>query len=290
MRAREFLARPSPRLPRHDGIHTSAIFGAASFLFHAAVLTALLLLARASNVHTTNVESTRTIPMSVEPTRLVFLATPSRSGSGGGGGGGGNRRQAPIARAQAPGRDAVTLPVAKPIVATAQPLDELPAPQALLLDARPLTSGVAFQVGSLDGVVGVGTSQGPGVGGGAGEGMGTGIGSGRGPGVGPGSGGGIGGGIYRLGNGVVSPRLLVQVKPAYTPEAMRAKIQGSVVLEAVVQVDGTPRDIRVIRSLDPFGLDREAVLAVEQWRFDPGRLNGAPVNVLVTIALDFNIR
>jgi TonB family protein len=276
-------------MPRHDGIHASA-FGATSLLFHATALMALLLVARASGVHTTNADSTRAILTPVEPARLVFLAAPSRPDSGGGGGGGGNRQHAPISRAQAPGRDAVTLPIAKPIVAAVQPLDARPAPQALLLDARPLTSGVAFQAGSLDGVVGLGPSQGPGAGGGVGEGLGAGIGSGRGPGIGPGSGGGIGGGLYRLGNGVISPRLLVQVRPAYTPEAMRGRIQGSVVLEAVVQADGTPRDIRVVRSLDPFGLDREAVLAVEQWRFDPGRLNGAPVNVLVTIVLDFNIR
>ena len=123
-----------------------------------------------------------------------------------------------------------------------------------------------------------------------GEGIGTGIGSGRGPGIGPGSGGGFGGGTYRPGNGVTSPTLLTQVKPAYTAQALRAKIQGSVVLEAIVQANGTPRDIRVIRSLDAFGLDREAILAVEQWRFGPGRLNGTPVDVLVTIALDFSIR
>ena len=69
---------------------------------------------------------------------------------------------------------------------------------------------------------------------------------------------------------------------------MRAKIQGSVLLEIIVQRDGTPRDIRVVRSLDR-GLDREAVIAVEQWRFGPGRLNGAPVDVLVTIVMDFRI-
>jgi TonB family protein len=84
--------------------------------------------------------------------------------------------------------------------------------------------------------------------------------------------------------------LLREVKPTYTVEALRAKIQGSVLLEVVVQRDGTPRDIRVFQSLDPMGLDLEAVRAVERWRFSPGRLNGAPVDVLVTIALDFIVR
>lgn len=96
--------------------------------------------------------------------------------------------------------------------------------------------------------------------------------------------------MYRPGVGVTSPTLVLEVKPTYTAEALRAKIQGSVLLELIVQRDGTPRDIRVIRSLDPGGLDREAVLAVEQWRFVAGRLNGEPVDVLVTIVMDFLLR
>jgi protein TonB len=79
------------------------------------------------------------------------------------------------------------------------------------------------------------------------------------------------------------------VKPAYTTEALSEKIHGTVVLEFVVQADGRPADIRVARSLDR-GLDEQAVLAARQWRFEPGRLAGRPVDVLVTLVLDFNIR
>lgn len=286
----EFLARPSPRLPRHDGLKAPTVFGATSLLFHATVLTALLALAGAPGARTPDARSDQAVRTLAEAPRLVVLLEPVRPGPGGGGGGGGNRQRGPIPRAQAPGRDSVTLPVATPIAPTPQPSDAVPPPQAVALDARPLASGLAFQVGSLDGVRTSGTSQGPGSGGGVGEGVGTGIGSGRGPGLGPGSGGGTGGGVYRPGIGVTSPTLLLQVKPTYTTEALRARIQGSVLLEVVVQRDGTPRDIRVIRSLDPRGLDQQAVLAVEQWRFGPGRLNGLPVDVLVTIVLDFGIR
>jgi TonB family protein len=157
------------------------------------------------------------------------------------------------------------------------------------LDAKPLASGLTFQVGAPESPLTLGASQGIGSGGGVGEGVGTGIGSGLGPGLGPGSGGGTGGGVYRPGNGVTAPTLLVQVRPTYTAYALRAKIQGSVLLELVVQRDGTPRDIRVIRSLDREGLDREAILAVEQWRFSPGRRDGVPVDVLVTVVMDFHI-
>jgi TonB family protein len=133
-------------------------------------------------------------------------------------------------------------------------------------------------------------STGPGSGGGVGTGTGTGIGSGHGPGLGPGSGGGTGGGVYRVGAGVSAPTVITQVRPRYTGEALRNRIQGTVVLEAVVMGDGCASHIRVVRSLNPGGLDEEAIRAVEQWRFEPGRLAGVPVDVLVTIMLDFTLR
>ena len=288
----EFLARPSPRIPGHHA-STSAAFGGASLIIHAVAVTAIVALWGMQGASGPDAEALLpAIPPPVETTRLVFLAAPPVRPveGGGGGGGGGNRQAGPIPRAQAPGHDEFTLPIAPPIVSSAQPRDEPAPPQAILLDSKALTSGLAFQVGSLDGARTLGTSQGPGSGGGVGEGVGTGIGPGRGPGVGPGSGGGIGGGVYRIGGGVTSPTLLFQVKPAYTDQALRTKIQGSVLLELIVQSDGTPRDIRVIRSLDAHGLDREAVRAVEQWRFGPGRLNGTPVDVRVVVQLDFSIQ
>ena len=86
-----------------------------------------------------------------------------------------------------------------------------------------------------------------------------------------------------------APRLIKEVKAKYTTEALRNKIEGTVVLEAVVSADGCPSRIHVVGSLDRGGLDEEAVTAVAQWRFDPGRLAGAPVDVLVVIMLDFAI-
>jgi TonB family protein len=116
------------------------------------------------------------------------------------------------------------------------------------------------------------------------------VGSGRGRGLGPGIGGGTGGGVYRPGGAVSAPRLITEVKPRYTPEALRQRIHGTVVLEAVVTSEGCPSQIRVVTSLDRGGLDEEAVLAVAQWQFEPGRLAGVSVDVLVTIMLDFSIR
>jgi TonB family protein len=159
-----------------------------------------------------------------------------------------------------------------------------------VLDAKPLASGLFDQIGLPTGGVLSATSTGPGSGGGVGSGSGTGIGSGRGPGLGPGSGGGTAGGVYRPGGAVSAPRLIKEVKPRYTEGALRNMVQGTVVLEAVVTADGCASHIRILRSLDRGGLDEEAALAVSQWRFEPGRLAGAPVDVLVTIMVDFSIR
>jgi TonB family protein len=82
------------------------------------------------------------------------------------------------------------------------------------------------------------------------------------------------------------------VKPGYTPEAMRNRIQGRVRLQGVVERDGTISGITVIQSLDSqFGLDQSAVDALKQWRFQPGTLvDGTPVRVLVNVELTFTLR
>jgi protein TonB len=109
--------------------------------------------------------------------------------------------------------------------------------------------------------------------------------------LGPGYGGGTGGGAYRPGNGVTLPRVLREVRPNYTSDAMRAKVQGIVMLECIVKPDGSVGDVQVIRSLDStFGLDQEAIKAAKQWRFAPGTRLGEPVPVLISIELTFTLR
>jgi TonB family protein len=72
---------------------------------------------------------------------------------------------------------------------------------------------------------------------------------------------------------------------------MDAKIQGVVVLDAVVEADGTVGDVTVARSLDAeYGLDEESIKAARQWRFEPGERDGKPVAVLVTVELTFTLR
>lgn len=125
----------------------------------------------------------------------------------------------------------------------------------------------------------------------AGKGSGDGGGGGHGPGNGPGSGAGTSD-VYDSGvGGVSAPVLIREVKPAFTADAMRGKIQGVVIMEVVVLADGRvdPERIRVTRSLDR-GLDEQAAIAVRQWRFRPSMRLGQPVASRVTIELAFTLR
>jgi protein TonB len=223
-------------------------------------------------------------------TNIIWLSQP---GPGGGGGGGGNRMKDPPRQAEMPGKDKITVPVSKPPKMEMQEVKKEPDPVAQLnIPAKSLAAAQDSLPGAIEAPPGPPTlSQGSGSGGGAGTGTGTGVGPGTGSGLGPGSGGGTGGGVYRPGNGVTLPRVLHEERPQYTSDAMRAKVQGTVLLECVVKPDGSVGDVQVIRSLDPtFGLDQQAVIAARKWRFAPGTRLGEPVPVLITIELTFTLR
>jgi len=205
-----------------------------------------------------------------EMPRLVFLEAV-----GPGGGGGGSPAPAPprpIEIPRTPPPAPVPIEVPPPVVAPPPP--QLIAP-VMTPDAVSLQASGASSVSLVA----------PG-----GGGRGAGAGPGRGDGVGDGANGGFGGGLARPGAGVDSPVLVRERKPAYTSEALRAKIQGQVELQAVVLEDGTVGDVVVVTSLDRrYGLDLEAIKAARQWRFLPARQNGRPVRIAVTMFLDFRI-
>ena len=103
-----------------------------------------------------------------------------------------------------------------------------------------------------------------------GGGRGTGVGAGRGSGVGEGEGGGTGGGVFGSAAGSSIRSVVKEVRPTYTTDAMRAKIQGEVLLEAVVLRIGTVGDVKVVKSLDRrTGFDQEAIKAAKKWLFQP---------------------
>jgi TonB family protein len=227
-------------------------------------------------------------PTPIPPdSRLVWLLAAEMSGGSPSGGGmsGGDRQPAPPQAAQIRGPGEIAVPGSRDvrIVPDSDPKDHPESP-AVVVPFQPATAGVEDIAGALKDVrVGELPSRGPGSGPGGGDDDGSRPGATRGPGVGdgpPGSGGGI-----------EWPVPVLQVKPQYTTEAMRAKLQGMVTLEVVVQPDGTVGDAKVVRSLDPvFGLDQAAIAAVKAWRFKPGTRAGKPISMLVTIELTFTLR
>jgi TonB family protein len=116
------------------------------------------------------------------------------------------------------------------------------------------------------------------------EGTGTGKSSGEGPAAGAGD------GIYTLGSGVTNPIPINQTIPSYTDDAIKAKVQGVVLLQAIIRKDGSVTDFKVLRGLG-YGLEEKAIEEIAtNWKFRPGTLNGRPVNVLATIEVQFNLR
>jgi TonB family protein len=124
---------------------------------------------------------------------------------------------------------------------------------------------------------------------GLGSGHGNGDGPGSGSGNGPGSGGNTGGGVYSIGGDVAAPKLISSVDPEFTDEARRAKYQGVVIVGLIVDAQGNPQNVHVIRAIG-YGLDEKAVEAVKQYKFKPAIKQGkGPVPVQLAINVNFRI-
>jgi TonB family protein len=85
-----------------------------------------------------------------------------------------------------------------------------------------------------------------------------------------------------------TPEPVRKVDPMYVPSAVREKIQGTVMLAALLLKDGSVANIRVVRSLDS-RLDSSAVSALTQWQFRPAMRNGAAVNLEVLVQIPFRL-
>lgn len=263
---------PAPHTLKTGGWKASVV----SFAVHALVLGLLVY----SALHV------KQIAQAVKEAPLIMNVIPTpKAGPGGGGGGRPEPKPEPPKKAEIVAQKPVEVkPIPKPADV---PVPDLNVP----LQTPNATTTIAGAISMSDGL-GV-------PGGGHGNGIGTGTGSG----IGPGSGGGTGGGVYQPGNGITDPVLIREVKPNYTGDAMRAKLQGIVEMDAIVNPDGSvdPNSLKITRSLDStFGLDEEAKKAVRQWRFRPamctrqdgcnGIAHGQAVKVLVSVELTFTLR
>jgi periplasmic protein TonB len=92
----------------------------------------------------------------------------------------------------------------------------------------------------------------------------------------------------RLHQGMKAPNKIVDVAPVYPPVAQRARVEGVVILEAVIDAQGRVASVRVLRSIAL--LDQAAADAVKQWRFTPALLNAEPVPVVMTVTVNFTLQ
>ncbi len=205
----------------------------------------------------------------------------------GGGGGGGDRSITPAAAGKLP--TIAKTQFVPPDEVIRNPKPKLAVEPTVVMPANiKLPNSAMPNLGDPLTAVRGPASNGTGSAGGIGSGNSGGVGSGSGAGVGPGEGGGYGGGIYQVGNGVVGPKLIYQVDAEFSDQARMAKYQGVVVVQAVIDTKGLPRDLKVVQPLG-MGLDEKALEAVRQYRFKPAMFKGKPVAVMVNVDVDFHI-
>ena len=92
----------------------------------------------------------------------------------------------------------------------------------------------------------------------------------------------------RVGGKIKQPTKTKDVKPEYPADARSARVEGVVIIEAVIGADGKVMDAKVLRSVAR--LDQAALDAVKQWEYSPTLLNGKPVPVVMTVTVNFKLQ
>lgn len=94
--------------------------------------------------------------------------------------------------------------------------------------------------------------------------------------------------VYRVGGPVTAPEIIHRVDPEYPEAARRARVQGAVIIEALIDRDGTVRETRLARNTTHSDACAESALrAVRSWRYRPAQLDGRPVAVYLTVVIGF---
>jgi protein TonB len=104
----------------------------------------------------------------------------------------------------------------------------------------------------------------------------------------PGGTGSTVGAPLRVGGDVKAPVLKERVEPVYPEPARKARMQGVVILEAIITADGTVSDVKVLKSVNPL-LDAAAERAVSKWTYRPATLGGRAVSVYLTVTVNFQL-
>ncbi|HXV63051.1 MAG TPA: energy transducer TonB [Vicinamibacteria bacterium] len=256
-----------------------------SFLLHAACLLIGLALSVQNEVGSPSVPS---------PAITIRFYEPGASGPGGGGGGGGSAGPSPAA--PSPTEQEFANAESGPLAPRAVPAlelnalstPELPEEVTSLLDTR-LSPDAVRVPGLTSDVPGGPRADSPssGTGGGIGGGEGSGLGTGEGWGVGPGKGGGFGSGDYAPGSWDIDPVLIHGLEPAYPARALERRIQGEVLLQIRVRVDGSTEVLRVLKAL-PYCVEA-ATEAAKRYRWKPALKAGKPVEAVGVLTVRFEL-
>jgi periplasmic protein TonB len=264
-------------------VKRSPLSSALAFGFHAILIGLIILFALAQ--WRTRLIKQKEVVTAIDVKPFMPL-TPKMQQTMGGGGGGGTHSPVEASKGHLPeiSKQQITPPQ---ILHLDHP--KLPVPETIVMPQQvKLPDANMPNVGMPTSPQVALASQGGGSGSGFGSGSGGGIGSGSGGGVGPGEGGGYGGGMMRVGGGVSAPVLIYSVEPEFSDEARRAKYQGICVVSLIVDKNGMPQDIQVVRPLG-MGLDQKAVAAVREYKFKPAYYHGHPVSVPINVEVNFRI-
>lgn len=248
-------------------------------------LIALLLLAGTRRfIH----DNPKGLLVNAAPLDDLTIYTPALTRGAMGGGGGGGARDVVAPREGNPPkfeRAPLTAPmiplIAKPLLAIE---NAVAAPPEVKLpeNAAMVQVGVQYSVNVMLDSNGPGTRAGIGTGGNGGDGPGNGRG------YGPGSDQGIGDNVYQPGGDVSAPVLVFGPEAEFSDEARRNKYEGVCVVGVIVDAQGNPRNLRVLRRLG-MGLDEKALDAVARYRFKPAKKNGKPVSARIEVYVNFRM-
>jgi periplasmic protein TonB len=205
----------------------------------------------------------------------------------GGGGGGGDHSIIDASKGKLP--KIMKDPIVPPMVQTFdKPKIAMPSAIDIQKDIKLPDNPDIPNIGMKSGV-NVVLSNGTGSGGGMGSGSGGGLGSGNGIGYGPGSGWNTGGGLAQVGGRVSAPVPLLQPEAEFSDEARRAKYQGVCLVGLIVDAQGNPQNVHIVRALG-MGLDEKAMEAVRKYKFKPAMRDGkTPVAVPVNVEVNFRL-
>ena len=231
-------------------------------------------------------------PLTESTTELPQLIFTISDGPGGGGGGG-DGEDKPLSEQEIEGPEAALVAInvdvpEEELVFDDPDINKIEEEEELVKEETPEINAPVVakapddidRLGSIEGLENDSANAGAGTGGGLGEGAGTGLDTG--------TGGGFGGGAYRMGSGISPPQLTKQVRPVYTEEALKRKVEGVVLLEVVILKEGKVGDVRILQGLSS-GLNQQAIACVRQWLFLPGKFKGKAVDVVGEVAVEFSI-